>query len=186
MHTGEQVLTSRPDAPWLPAGGRADVVLAATDAPVPDPVCIVRLLTTYADEAGPRLHVVSRSDGGGPDLPTRLVADGSPEACLAALAADTWGHHLPVRLLGYVRNVVTPPVDDYAWPVPHAHFAVWHAELASPAHPGSGVWLSADEAREVLADRHWWPLAALLLDGDEFPAASASYPSSRHDEPGHG
>ena len=163
MHTGDQVLTSRPDAPWLPPGGRADVVLAATDTPVPDPVCIVRLLTMYADEAGPRLHVVSRSDGGGPDLPTRLVADGSPEECLAALAADTWGQDLPVQLLGYVRNVVTPPVDDYAWPVPHAHFAVWHASLADLSSPTSGEWLAEEQARDALAERHWWPLAAHVL-----------------------
>lgn len=52
MTRSGRVLTSRPEASWLPPGGRADVVLAPDDSP-PEPRCLVRLLVGYVRNTVP-------------------------------------------------------------------------------------------------------------------------------------
>jgi hypothetical protein len=153
------VLSSRPDAPWLPRGGCADVVLAHSDVP-PDPVCLARLLVLREGQ----VLTWPRADGRGPDIPTRAVDDRGVRACVDALVRDVVGPTRPTRLLGYVRNVVRAPVDAYPWPAPQAHFAVWLCEL-SPGVRAHGVWLDLDDAEPVLGDRHWWPLVDALREG---------------------
>ena len=151
----EQVLVRHEDAPWLPAGGRADVVLASPGSPVPDPVALVRVLPTRGD----RILATERPDGRGLDIPTRPAGDGSVDGCLHALLADAVGAVLPTTMLGWVRNVVPEPGDAYPWPAPEACFVVWHCAVPASQDP-DGVWLDAAGARAALGDRHWWPLAA--------------------------
>jgi hypothetical protein len=153
---GGQVVVSHANAAWLPAGSRADVVLAAGHVVAPpSPVCLVRLLATRDG----RVLTGARPDGAGLDIPTLRVVDGTAEAGLQALVTQTLGRAHPTTLLGYVRNVVPDPSDDYPWPSPEAHFAVWTCEVPPGVDP-DGVWLDASEAKAHLADRHWWPLAA--------------------------
>ncbi len=118
-------------------------------------MCLVRLLVTH----GSRVLVEARSDGRGLDIPTRRVRDGEWEESVEGLLGQTVGKDCHPRLLGYVRNHVAGAPDDYLWPSPHAHFAVWHHLL--PAHQDApGMWLDAADAEAELRDRHWWPLAA--------------------------
>ena len=127
------VLSSRPDAPWLPPGGRADVVLAAPRAAPPAPICTVRLLVTRGQD----LLTVVRGDGRGLDIPS-VRADGSPEERLQAL-------------------IVAPPM--LTSPCGTSRFAA--------GSEGRGRWLDVGEAREELQTRHWWPLAAHVLEGQQ-------------------
>jgi hypothetical protein len=151
----EQVLVRHEDAPWLPAGGRADVVLAGPGSPVPAPACLVRVLATRDD----RILARQRPDGRGLDIPTRPVDDGAVDDRLRGLVAEAVGGLVPTTLLGWVRNVVPEPGDAYPWPTPEACFVVWHCAVPG-GHDPDGVWLDAAEAPAVLGDRHWWPLAA--------------------------
>jgi hypothetical protein len=153
-----RLLVSRPDAAWLPPGGRADVVLAGGAETPPEPTCVVRLLVT-CDGA---LLTRQRTDGRGLDLPSATV-DGQPVTeCLRRLQEDTVGPGASARLLGYVRNVVDTADGAYPWPRPLAHFSVWHCDLEG-AHRVAGEWLAHEEAAVTLSERHWWPLAAELL-----------------------
>lgn len=155
-----RLLLSYPDAPWLPDGGRAEVVLAKPGAGPPEPVCLVRLLATHER----KILVVPRADGRGLDLPFMRV-DGRPvDACVRSLTVDTFGAAEPARLLGFVRNVVHDAPDTYPWPTPYAHFVVWHCHRAMDTTE-QGVWLDEAEAECALATRHWWPLAAYALNG---------------------
>jgi hypothetical protein len=163
MTSQARVLVSTPDAPWLPPGGRADVVLAGVDEDPPESTCLVRLLVV-SDGA---VLVSPRRDGGGLDIPTRRVGDESPDAALRALAAETPESVAEPALLGYVRNVVATPADGYPWPVPEAHFAVWvfGLEAGRGRRARTARWLDRHEAEEHLGERHWWPLAAAYLAG---------------------
>ena len=155
-----RVLVSH-DAPgWLPVGGRADVVLAGAAAEVPEPTCLVRLLVTR----GGRVLAVPRPDGRGLDIPTRAMVGGAPEASLRSLVVAALGDVHPTTLLGYVRNVVPTPPEDYPWPSPDAYFVVWHCALPAGVDVG-GEWLDSGRAEAHLGDRHWWPLAATLVRG---------------------
>ena len=150
----EKVVASFPDAPWLPPGGRADVVASQQDDP-PSPTVLVRL-AVLADR---RLFVVERA-GRGLDLPFRVVGDGSVGGTLAALGSAVVGTPgTDPGLVGYVRNIVERPAADYAWPTPRACFAVYAVHLGEPAELGvPGRWVTHDEAGSALSDRHWWPL----------------------------
>jgi hypothetical protein len=152
----ERVLAGRPDAPWLPPGSRAEVVLAG-GSPPPEPVCLVRLLAT-SDE---RVLTVPRADGSGLDIPSRVVGDESHTDCLEALRVGVLGVTPPTKLIGYVRNVVPSPGPGYPWPVPRAHFAVWHCPMP-PDSEVAGTWLDLREAEAELGERHWWPLVDAL------------------------
>ena len=151
----EELLVSHPDATWLPHGGRADVVLVGTDAVLPTPTCLVRVLATRDG----KVFTVPRADGKGLDIPTLPVGEGGAVSSLQALMVGVLGGAHPTVLLGYVRNVVPGAPDDYPWPSPDAHFAVWHCAVPVDCEP-RGVWLDAYEAESQLRDRHWWPLAA--------------------------
>lgn len=155
MSTSERVLVSHQGAAWLPAGARADVVLAGVPAVVPSPVCLVRLLVTR----GSRILAEARADGDGLDIPTRRVRDGEWKEPLGELLALIVGEDRRPRLLGYVRNHVAGAPADYPWPLPRAHFAVWHCRL--PANEdAAGIWLDRAGAEAEMHHRHWWPLAA--------------------------
>lgn len=164
------VLASTPDAPWLPPGGRADVVLAGAGEDPPEPTCLVRLLVVHDG----RVLVSPRGDSGGLDIPTRRVGDESPDVALRALAAETPASVGEPALLGYVRNVVPTPADGYPWPVPEAHFAVWVSDLGAGEgrRTQAAGWLDRHEAEEHLGERHWWPLAVAYLAGRGGPTPS--------------
>jgi hypothetical protein len=157
----EKVVSSTPDAPWLPPGGRADVVLSRQDdAPVP--TVVVRL--AVVSEA--RRMGVARP-GRGLDLPFREVGEGSVAGALSGLVRsvlDPASQYLAPRLVGYVRNTVERPTADYPWPTPRACFTAYAVEVSpAVAQELSGSWLTHQRASETLADRHWWPLFAAGL-----------------------
>jgi hypothetical protein len=86
------------DAPWLPPGGRAEVIRLTTP---PWPMAVVRLLLRDSD----RVFCAPRQGTGRLDLPM-----------LEAASDDV------------VRNVVEAPADGYDWPAPVAHFGVWASD----------------------------------------------------------
>jgi hypothetical protein len=159
----EVVVVRHDPCPWLPAGGRADVVLSAH--PAPEPTAVVRLLVTWGED----VWVVPRADGAGLDLPAAQVTDSVAAALDGLLAAAPVGTR-GLRPWGFVRNTVTDPPFDYPWPAPVAHFAVWHGTVDPNAEPdgaartgqdppeAGGRWLGRSAAAEALGERHWWPL----------------------------
>lgn len=155
----ERVVQSTPDAPWLPPGGRADVVASRQEGP-PVPTVVVRVAALSCG----RLFVVERP-GRGLDLPFRPVGEGSATAALGDLLGSVVGSPSPhARLLGYVRNTVDQPSPDYPWPTPRACFTVFAVEVGHPVGQRlSGTWLTHEEASGALADRHWWPLMSAGL-----------------------
>lgn len=146
--SAETVIHVTANAPWLPPGGRAEVIRCA--AP-PRPLCVARLLLRRAD----LVFCTPRADGGRLDLPMRIVPDEDPDGTgtIRALAEEIVGADAGIRFLGAVRNVVGRPVSGYAWPAPLAHFGVWES-AAAPR--GDGSWIDVADLR----DRHWHPLAA--------------------------
>ncbi|MEO7069608.1 MAG: DUF4031 domain-containing protein [Nostocoides sp.] len=152
----EKVIASVPDAPWLPPGGRADVVASRQDD-APAPTVVVRLAVVCEGQ----LLVIDRP-GRGPDLPFRAVGEASAPVALAGLVTDIVGAVPPEpRLLGYVRNTVDRPTPDYPWPTPRACFTVYAATVDSVvAQRLSGSWITHAEGASVLTERHWWPLLA--------------------------
>lgn len=154
----ERVVLSTPDAPWLPPGGRADVIASRQDDAPPRTVVVRAVLR---DARG--IHVVARADGRGLDLPMRHVAVGeSPSDALRALGDELGLGSDRAPLIGYVRNVVREPDAGYPWPVPTACFALF----ALPAGGlTGGRWLPTAQQEVELGERHWWPLVAPGADG---------------------
>ncbi|MFW5471459.1 DUF4031 domain-containing protein [Knoellia sp. CPCC 206435] len=154
----ERVLQSTADAPWLPPGGRADVITSRQDD-VPPNTVVVRLAVT-----GPRGLLVERRPDGELDLPSRRVAPGTAEQALRALVASALGSvgRVDPTLIGYVRNVVRQPDEGYPWPTPFACFAV-HALAANGSAAPAGEWVRMQDGAARLGHRHWWPLVALHL-----------------------
>lgn len=151
-----QFIDRHSDAPWLPSGGIAEVVLVFRGEVVPGPVGLVRLL--LVDEDG-RIFCVPRTGGRpGWDIPTTPVSDAGADAAIDALTRVTFGTRQQVDLVGAVRNVV-PPEVEYEWPSPVAYFSVYRP-LNAPEPVADGVWLSAEEAAGELSERHWWALVA--------------------------
>lgn len=145
----ESIIHVTRDAGWLPAGGRAEVVLAKGP---PRPMSVVRLLIVR----GGTVFCVPRGDRSILDLPMDATdpSDEDGAHAIRALADTIVGGDADVRFLGAVRNVVG--VDDarYTWPRPYAHFGVW---VADDAPIVEGEWVSVTEG-SPLADRHWFPL----------------------------
>lgn len=150
-------IVHHPDAPWLPAGGVAEVVLAGTEDAPPCPVGLVRLLIT--DDAG-RIFCVPRSGGRpGWDLPTTPVGNADPAAVIDDLTLATFGTQHPVVPVGAVRNVVLSE-GEYEWPSPIVYFCVYRP-TTSPVPVVEGVWLTPEKAAAELSERHWWPLVTV-------------------------
>lgn len=145
----ESVIHLTRDAAWLPAGSRAEVILAKSP---PRPMSVVRLLILRKGT----VFCVPRRDRSILDLPMQATSpsdvDGS--RAIRALADIIVGRDADILFVGAVRNVVD--VDDarYGWPTPHAHFGVWATDGAPIV---DGAWVSVTEG-SPLADRHWFPL----------------------------
>ncbi|WP_040166102.1 hypothetical protein [Microbacterium gorillae] len=154
---GAQSIATVAPAPWLPNGGRADVLVLPSP---PDPMCLVRLLILRDRSA----FCVPREDTASLDLPTRAVPgeDARGERTIRALADEVLGPRGMVRFLGVVRNEVAVGTPDYPWPTPYAHFGVWRAADAPII---GGEWVAVDDARSPLARKHWYPLALHALAG---------------------
>ncbi|MEU4384906.1 hypothetical protein [Promicromonospora sp. NPDC023805] len=151
------VLSCLPDAPWLPPGGRADVVVHDPEDPAPSPLGLVRLLVTDSDG---RIFCRPRTgDRPGWDLPTAPVPEGSPQTAVEQLTTAVFGQVAATELVGCVRNTV-PVGTRYDWPAPVAHFAVYRV-LDHAVAVLDGIWLDHDDAAEYLGERHWWPLVAV-------------------------
>lgn len=149
-----QIIDRLPDAPWLPSGGVAEVVLAGPGDAFPGPVGLVRLLITEDDG---RIFCVPRSGGrAGWDIPTAPVGHADADMTIGELTMAMFGTRQPVDLVGAVRNIV-PAEVEYEWPSPVTYFCVYRPTM-SPSPVVDGTWLSAEEAAVELAERHWWPL----------------------------
>lgn len=158
----ERVIASTTDAPWLPSGSRADVIVSRQDNP-PANTVVVRLALRRQGA----LLVLDRPGSGGSDLPSAPVGGLSPLEALDRLHAVVTGEPLPpsTRLLGYVRNTVPAPDAAYPWPAPQAAFVVWTDEPAPSVSPLAGRWLEPDRLERELGQRHWWPLFGHPLEG---------------------
>lgn len=161
----ERVVKSTPEAPWLPAGSRADVIASRQDSPPPNTVVVRAVIH------GPRgLLVVDRADGRGVDLPTRVVAEGEAAAdALRGLCHELGASVEGATLLGYVRNVVRTPDPAYPWPVPTSCFALF---TVAPTDALTGTWCPPERQVGELGDRHWWA----LLDPHSQDAAGHGHP----------
>jgi len=148
------VIRSIPDAPWLPAGGLAEVVLADV---APRPASVVRLLAVR----GETVFCLPRADSGRLDLPMRVVPDTDSDGRTTALrlARDLCGTRATVHCVGFVRNSVSPVEVDYPWPTPEANFTVWASDEQITRE---GSWVTAFTEESPLSDRHWFPLLAAL------------------------
>jgi hypothetical protein len=153
--TRERVISSVPDAPWLPPGSRADVIASRHES-APANTVQVQLALVRGEE----LFVVARPDDG-LDLPTRQVANTAAAVAVEELHRSMLGvaDVAAPRLLGYVRNTVPHASPQYPWPTPQACFAVFVQRRVLEV-PAAGTWLDAQDARAALSGRHWWPLLA--------------------------
>lgn len=151
-----QIIDRCRDAPWLPSGGVAEVVLAGPGDEVLGPVGLVRLLIT--DDDG-RIFCVPRAGGrSGWDIPTAPIGHADADVAIGELTVAVFGTRQRVALAGAVRNVVPADVV-YEWPNPVTYFCVYRPTASLPPVI-DGSWLSAEEADVELAKRHWWPLVA--------------------------
>lgn len=146
----EVLIRSTPDAPWLPSGGRADVIRSLV---APKPASIVRLLLRRSNA----VFCVPRDGVGKLDLPTRKVPSSDQDGIVTVrqLAFDVLGERASVTPVGFVRNVVLDPAGDYEWPVPFAHFTLWTAD-GEPVI--AGTWIDTADFASALSDHHWFPL----------------------------
>lgn len=147
------------EPPWLPAGSSAEMWVGE-DLDIPRPAVIVRLLVTRAPG---ELFCVPTAKG--PDLPTSfLTTVHAWRPGVAGLCRDHLGHEVATRCVGYVRNIVPEPDEAYSLPAPVANIPVF-----TPRDPGveplpdRGSWVSRDEARRLLRERHWWLVACAAL-----------------------
>ena len=154
-----RLLQTLSDAPWLPPGSAAEAWASAGPGPA-DPVVIIRLLLARRAPDGRREFFCVGTDRG-LDLPTRrLGATGAPEPPaygLARLLTDVVGGPVRTRCVGWIRNVVPDPDEDYALPAPYACVTVY-APTETVAPVRRGTWVSGVDAAPELLARHWWPV----------------------------
>lgn len=154
-----QLLTSTPDASWLPNGGTAEV-WAGADCQVPDPCIIVRLLAVRRTPDAHTFFVVPTAKG--LDLPTLFLGRGEDKLSVAdgleGLRVSTFASSSIVETcVGYVRNIVPSGSLDYPHPMPFAHVPVFR--MTDDAEPvADGAWIDLEAARRDLSSRHWWPI----------------------------
>lgn len=126
-------------------GSSADVWAGENCAPA-EPAIIVRPLLTKRGSSG-RPEFFCVPTGRGLDLPTRFLGAGDeralPSEGLALVADDVLGDsEVSTRCVGYVRNVVPTPTDDYSHPTPWAHVPVFVAVgAAQPVVDGEWITL---------------------------------------------
>ncbi len=130
----EAIIHLTVNAPWLPDGGRAEVIRCAT---APRPMCVVRLLLRRDDE----VFCVPRSATGRLDLPMLVVEPGDLDgsSAIRLLADRIVGPGSEARFVGAVRNVVDSSAHGYDWPTPRAHFGVW---VSDDVPVSDGTWVS--------------------------------------------
>ncbi|WP_145229195.1 NUDIX hydrolase [Rudaeicoccus suwonensis] len=155
------LIASTPDAAWLPPGSTAEV-WAGEDCRPPDHAIIVRLLLVRANaDAARGAEFFCVETAKGLDLPTLFLgptgARMTTEQGLEALCREVCGTSLPLRCVGFVRNVVPTPDASYPHPVPHAHVPVF-APQSDVTPTAGGMWVDGVSARSDLAARHWWPI----------------------------
>lgn len=155
----ESIITTTPEAPWLPPGSWAEA-WGGADCKNFEPAVIVRLLLTRESEGEREFFTVPTARGD--DLPTLHLGPGEERLAAAEgfsrLLMAVIGHaDVPTRCVGYVRNVVPRPDAQYPHPAPHAHVPVFLID--APAEPVvEGSWHTATSARSSLEARHWWPI----------------------------
>lgn len=159
--TDAHLIATTAEASWLPPGSSAEV-WAGEDCALAEPAIIVRLLLTKRGASGrPDFFCVPTRKG--LDLPTRFLGPDHerllPSEGLALLAHDVLGNReVSTRCVGYVRNVVPTPTDDYPHPTPWAHVPVFvTVDAAKPVVDGE--WITLNRGRAELTSRHWWPIA---------------------------
>jgi hypothetical protein len=165
MIDSPRLVRSVPDAPWLPAGSTAEI-WAGRNIEVPEPTVIVRLLVQRATTAGRELFCVRTSKGF--DMPAVFLGSGDmwrPAAeGLAELTSQFLAEGAATRCIGFVRNVVPAADGTYRLPTPTAHVPVFTpVDAALAPSSGAGSWIGAGDARALLTDRHWWPIACEAL-----------------------
>lgn len=158
---GCDLIASTPDAAWLPPGSIAEV-WAGQDCMPPEPAIIVRLLLTRpGTDAASWEQFFCVPTAKGLDLPTLFLGRGSARMTiqqgLDALCRDVCGTAVPLKCVGFVRNVVPAPDASYPHPTPHAHVPVFVPRSAS-APTATGTWVDVVSGVPDLADRHWWPI----------------------------
>jgi hypothetical protein len=111
------------EAPWLASGGTAEVYRSSGAL---DPVSLVRLLVRRASQ----VFCIPREGTAKADLPTQIVPSDDPagQRTVLLLAERVLGLAVPVRPIGFVRNLVVAVPVDYSWPAPVAHFVVFEAQ----------------------------------------------------------
>jgi hypothetical protein len=159
-----RLLQSLPDAPWLPQGSAAEAWASAGPGQS-DPVAIVRLLLVRPG-SGERAQFFCVDTDRGLDLPTRWLGGAgsqeSPADGLARLLVDVVGGPVPTRCVGWIRNVVPEPDEDYALPTPYACVPVY-APTVAVAPTRSGTWVAGVEDAPEVGERHWWPVVREYL-----------------------
>lgn len=161
----ERRIATTVDAPWLPAGGSAEVWVG-NDCHVALPVIVTRLLVVRSNPSG-ALEFFCVPTPRGPNLPKRYLwgkgAHESSSEGTSRLMEDVFGNlGLANRCIGFIRNVVPTPGDGYTYPSPHAHVPVFLiSETASPII--SGAWFGLEQGQLELSDRHWWPIVEYWL-----------------------
>jgi Protein of unknown function (DUF4031) len=165
----ERVVHSTPDAPWLPPGGRADVIVSR-QAQAPSHTVVVRLAVVREGHL-----LLARQPDSTWDLPHLEVGHAGPTAAVERLVRDVLGSDVlgsngrtRPQLLGYVRNTVAGTFDGYPWPVPKASFAVFlHGvgpaeKVARPS--AESRWVSLRDHPGELSAQPWWLLLAQVAE----------------------
>jgi hypothetical protein len=170
--TGARLLVTTSGAAWRPAGGDAEVWVG-DDVPLPEPTIIVRLLLARSPDGVPARFFCVPS-GKGLDLPTRYLEPGperaDPSLGVARLVAEVLGaaSDIPIRCIGFVRNVVRVPDATYPHPVPWAHVPVLTVD-DDPEPVVAGEWVDLASARAGLGAGHWWPIVEHHLGPGRVP-----------------
>ncbi|WP_218713408.1 hypothetical protein [Arthrobacter sp. BF1] len=162
--TDARLMTTAP-ALWLPQGSSAETWVGH-DCQVREPVIVTRLLIVRRN-SGSALEFFCVPSPKGANLPTRyLLADHAEESSLdgtAKLIREIFGHTaLATRCVGFIRNVVPSPDENYKYPSPWAHIPV-HLVLSSAEPAVAGEWFDLNRGHAELSQQHWWRIVEHFL-----------------------